>query len=100
MSGRQRTFSDAFSDTMKRIMTLALNWCGLQYRVAADVWVAALTQWRLNGSRSELTKKSRPPFASGGEQYQLEIAQKPRGQDVRFVRAALYAYNRSKCGLT
>ena len=83
---------------MKRIMTLALNWCGLQYRLAVNVLVAAWTQWRANGGRLELTKKSRPPFASGEERYQLEVAQRTQGRNVRFVREAIYAYNRSKAG--
>ena len=94
MSGRRRIFSDA----MKRIMTLTRNWCGLQYRLAANVLVAAWTWWRPNGSRSELTKKSRHPFAPGADQYQWQITQAPRGRDVRFLRQALYAYNRSKAG--
>ncbi len=83
---------------MKRIMTLGLNWCSLQYRLAANVLAAVLTQERLNGGHSELTKESRPTSPSGGDQYQLEIAQEPRRQDVRFVREAIYAYNRSKAG--
>src|SRR5215813_4431288 len=98
MSGRQRSFSEAFSDAMQRIMTLALNWCGRQYRLAANVLVAALTQWGPNGSRSEVTKKSRASFAPGVDQYQLEIAQEPIERDVRFLRHAIYAYNRAKAG--
>src|SRR5262245_52955809 len=98
MSGRQRSFSEAFSDAMQRIITLARHWCGRQYRLAATVLVAAWTQWRPNGSRSELTKTSRPSFAPGVDQYQLEITRKPMGRDVRFLRQAIYAYNRAKAG--
>jgi len=81
-----------------RIFYRALNWYKLQCVCPLGFLSAARSRSRSSGGLSEAGGTSYPAVVSAEAPPKLEIAREPNAQDVRVVREAIYAYNRSKAG--
>ena len=81
-----------------RIFSRGFTWCKLHRGYPAGFLPAASSRSRSSAGLSEAGRTSRPAVISGEAPLKLEIAGKPDARDVRAVREAIYAYNRSKAG--
>jgi GNAT superfamily N-acetyltransferase len=81
-----------------RNFSRGLSWCKLQHACPLRFLSAARSRSRPSGDLSEAGGTSCPAVVSAEAAPKLEIAWEPDAQDVRMVREAIYAYNRSKAG--
>jgi GNAT superfamily N-acetyltransferase len=81
-----------------RIFLRALAWCKFHRSRPARFLPAASSRSRSSGGLSGAGTTSCPAIISGEAPIRLEITGEPDARDVRAVREAIYAYNRSKAG--
>lgn len=81
-----------------RIFSRGLTWYKLHRGYPAGFPPAAPSRSRSSGGLAEAVRTSCPAVISAEAPLKLEIVAEPDAQDVRAVREAIYAYNRSKAG--